>query len=64
MRADWPMPADFPDFPSKDQMLAYLKSYAAHFGIDKKIQYNTRAVSVKPYVAGDGVPATLSCALP
>lgn len=28
-----PMPAGYPSFPSKDQFLAYLRGYAAHFGL-------------------------------
>ena len=27
---DYPMPADWPDFPSGAQMLQYLEAYAAH----------------------------------
>lgn len=27
----WPMPAHYPDFPTKDHVLAYFRSYADHF---------------------------------
>jgi len=29
--ADYPMPADYPDFPSAQQMVDYLRDYAEHF---------------------------------
>src|SRR5215475_6944611 len=34
---DFPMPADYPDFPSCRQMLDYFKSYAERFGLLAKI---------------------------
>lgn len=36
--SDFPMPRDYPEFPDGAQMLAYLKAYAAHFGIDRVIR--------------------------
>lgn len=42
---DYPMPEDFPDFPSADQMLRYLTAYASDHGLlassefDKKVAY-------------------------
>ncbi len=45
---DFPMPADTPDFPSRTQMLAYLESYAAHFGLLDRIRFNTRVLWVRP----------------
>ncbi|MFN8412010.1 MAG: NAD(P)-binding domain-containing protein [Anaerolineales bacterium] len=38
---DYPMPTDYPDYPSHQQMLAYFQSYAKHFGILPYIQFNT-----------------------
>jgi len=46
--ADYPMPADYPDFPSAEQMLAYLRSYAQHFDLRQRIQFNTRVVFCRP----------------
>lgn len=46
--SDYPMPADFPDFPSAAQMLAYLHSYADHYGLRDHIQLNTRVARVAP----------------
>ena len=39
---DWPMPASYPEFPSCDQIVSYLNSYARHFRVVKKIQFNCR----------------------
>jgi len=39
---DWPMPASYPTFPSCDQIVSYLNSYARHFRILKKIQFGCR----------------------
>jgi cation diffusion facilitator CzcD-associated flavoprotein CzcO len=30
---DFPMPEDYPDYPSHRQMLAYFQDYAQHFGV-------------------------------
>lgn len=38
--ADYPMPADYPEFPSAAQVLRYLRDYAQARGIDKGIEYN------------------------
>lgn len=38
---DFPMPADYPDYPSHRQMLAYFQEYARHFGLIPYIQFNT-----------------------
>jgi len=40
--ADYPMPADYPDFPSAAQMLAYLRDYTEHFGLRENIQFKTK----------------------
>src|SRR6056300_1030940 len=39
---DWPMPASYPKYPSCDQIVSYLNSYARHFRVFKKIQFNCR----------------------
>lgn len=39
---DFPMPDDYPDYPNHEQVLAYLRSYARHFGLYDLISFNTR----------------------
>lgn len=44
----FPMPKDYPDFPSASQMLAYLDSFVRHFALDKQIELNRRVSLVEP----------------
>lgn len=46
--ADFPMPADYPDFPSRRQMLDYLESYADEFNLRETIEFNTKVVMILP----------------
>jgi hypothetical protein len=46
--ADFPMPDDYPDFPSARQMLAYLNSYADAFDLRAGIEFRTRVLMAKP----------------
>ena len=39
---DFPMPADYPDFPSHRQILSYFEAYADHFGLRDPIRFNTK----------------------
>lgn len=41
---DYPMPDDYPDFPSHRQVLGYFEDYAAHFGLEEFIRLETRVV--------------------
>lgn len=43
---DFPMPADYPDFPSREQMLSYLNSYADAFDLRENIEFDTKVVMV------------------
>ena len=45
---DFPMPADYPDFPSQKQMGDYYKLYADTFGLRPKIEFSTKVIAVKP----------------
>jgi hypothetical protein len=45
---DFPMPSDYPDFPSRDQMLAYLNSFADEFGLRDRIEFETEVTNVEP----------------
>ena len=44
----FPMPKDYPDFPSASQMLTYLDSFVEHFALDKNIELNREVSLVKP----------------
>ena len=45
---DFPMPASYPDFPSRVQMLEYLRAYTEHFHLRKILELNTKVVSCRP----------------
>jgi cation diffusion facilitator CzcD-associated flavoprotein CzcO len=49
---DWPMPSDWPDFPSAQQVLGYLRSYADHYRLRPHIQLNTEVKHVRPIGKG------------
>ncbi|MBX2926475.1 MAG: NAD(P)-binding domain-containing protein [Saprospiraceae bacterium] len=44
---DFPMPDDYPDYPSHRQVLAYFESYARHFGLEQYIRFNTAVAQVE-----------------
>lgn len=44
---DFPMPDDYPDYPSHEQVRDYLRSYARHFGVDAHITFNTSVEHVE-----------------
>ncbi len=52
--AEFPMPRSYPDFPSRDQMLAYLRSYAEAFSIRELIRFGTEVTRVVP-ASADGL---------
>lgn len=43
---DFPMPDDYPDYPSHHQVLNYFKAYADHFGLVPYIRFNTSVLTV------------------
>lgn len=50
---DFPMPADYPHFPRRDQVRRYIESYADHAGLREHIAFSTEVVSAEPVPAGD-----------
>ena len=50
--SDYPMPADYPEWPSGEQVQAWLESYAAHFGVDKHLRLHTEVLRAAPSPAG------------
>ena len=53
---DFPMPADYPDYPSHEQVLAYFQAYARQFDLYPLITFNTSVEHVAP--VGDPAQAT------
>ncbi|MBC7850996.1 MAG: NAD(P)-binding domain-containing protein [Chitinophagaceae bacterium] len=45
--SDFPMPADYPEWPTGDNMSAYLRNYATHFDVLKSIQFNTVVLNME-----------------
>jgi cation diffusion facilitator CzcD-associated flavoprotein CzcO len=43
-----PMPADYPLFPSRDQMRDYILGFAARNGLGSRIRFNTAVTDVRP----------------
>ena len=46
--ADFPMPPDYPDFPSRRQMADYYKIYTDTFNLREQILFNTKIVMCLP----------------
>lgn len=46
--SDFPMPADYPDFPSAPQVLAYLEDFARAFDLEDGLEYGKAVVSAAP----------------
>lgn len=50
---DFPMPLDYPVYPSRDQAQAYLRRFASHFGLYDRISFGCEVTAVTP--VGDRV---------
>ena len=50
--SDFRMPKQYPEFPTGPQMLAYLKSYAQHFGLMPYIRLQHRIATATPEEGG------------
>jgi cation diffusion facilitator CzcD-associated flavoprotein CzcO len=48
---NFPMPADYPHFPRRDQVRAYLESYADAHGLRELIRFDTAVEDVLPLLA-------------
>ena len=55
---DYPMPADYPEYPSHVQAWEYLRSYTRHFRLDEVIELNRSVDWIEP--AGVGWSVRLS----
>jgi hypothetical protein len=52
--SDFPMPKEYPPYPSHQQALAYLRDYARQFGLYKHVRFNTTVVRAKAGDRGQG----------
>jgi len=52
--ADFPMPADFPNYVHHSKFLEYLRMYADHFQLEQYIRFETEVVSVEEHPGGGG----------
>src|ERR1700712_3221955 len=50
---DFPMPAEYPHFPRREQISSYIESFARAHGHYEIIEFDTEVISVTP-VATDG----------
>jgi phytoene dehydrogenase-like protein len=69
--ADFPMPADYPDFPRHEQIRDYLERYVDRFGFRDRIRFRTTVERVVPEPGGtfavtfrSGEGATATCSSP
>ena len=46
--AGFPMPEDYPDYPRHDQILQYLRSFAAYHHVEESIRFGVEVTSVVP----------------
>ena len=46
--SDFPMPADYPDFPHHTQVAAYFDAYVDHFGLRERITFQTGVERAEP----------------
>src|SRR5918992_4772784 len=51
--ASFPMPADYPDYPSHSQIARYFDDYVDHFGLRDRIWFRTEVVQVEPAPGGE-----------
>ena len=53
----YPMPEDWPDYPSHEMIATYFQSFAEDNHLLERITFRTEVTSVEP-LAGDGAPGT------
>ncbi len=50
--SDWPMPADYPEWPTGEQVHAYVESYVDHFDLRRDLRLSTEVTSAEPNDTG------------
>ena len=61
---DFPMPDDYPDYPSHRQILAYMRAFADAYGLREHIRFGVGVASTErtSTAAGGSPPPTARCA--
>jgi hypothetical protein len=49
---DFPMPAHYPDYPTRPQILAYIQAFARHYDLVSHIRFNTRVTNIEKTAEG------------
>lgn len=49
---DFPVPADWPDFPHHSLIDSYFNAYVDHFGLRERIRFNTEVTACRPLDGG------------
>jgi len=49
---DFPMPEDYPDYPTRKQLCTYIQAFAKHFDLEKDIIFNTKIEKAEKYEDG------------
>lgn len=57
--SDWPMPSDYPEWPSGEQMQAYLQTYAEKFDITRHIRFGSKVTTSQLMPDGLGWELTI-----
>jgi cation diffusion facilitator CzcD-associated flavoprotein CzcO len=57
---DFPMPKNYPDYPSHAQVWEYFKSYARHYGLYEHIEFNIAVEKIEAVNGGQYWDVTLS----
>lgn len=52
----FPMPAHYPHFPSRDQVVAYINSFADHEELRQDITFNTEVLAIAPVITDSDSP--------
>jgi cation diffusion facilitator CzcD-associated flavoprotein CzcO len=50
--SDFPMPEDFPEWPTGAQVQSYLAAYATEFGLDRVLRLDTEVTAARPRANG------------
>jgi hypothetical protein len=50
--SDYPMPRDYPEWPTGAQVQAYLEAYARHFGLDPALRLSAEVMAAEPAPGG------------